>query len=184
MLSPAGVGDALARRLAAMSSREQTVLAAGVAVLLLALVVGLAVLPAWRSLQQGPLRQQALDAQMARMVTLESQAQALQSRSRASGAEAVAKLQGNSAGLSDALQLSLKLPEQQAQATLRAMPAEALAAWLTAAREQAQAVPTEARLTRGADAPVGTGGAVGAVGAVSPGGADRWSGTLVLRLPP
>lgn len=179
----ATLGDGLARRLAALSPREQKLVGAGAGVLLLALVVGVGVLPAWRSLQQGPVRQQALHAQVLRVAQLEAQAQAIKTRPRWSGAEAAIKLQASSAGLAapssspgpasgavasaDPLQLSLS--PTQAQATLRALPADTLAAWLTAAREQAHAVPTEAKLTREA---------------VTPEGADRWSGALVMRLPP
>lgn len=164
----ASLGEAFAKWLAALSLREQIGVAASAVVLLLALVIGLGVLPAWRSLQQGPARQQALNGQMMRMAQLEAQALALKDRPRWSAAQAGSKLQATSAGLAaEALQLSLS--DQQADVTLRAMPADTLAAWLTAAREQAHAVPVQAQLTREASTPEG---------------ADRWSGSLVLRLPP
>lgn len=169
----AAMGDGFAQRLAALNPREQKLVGAGAGVLLVALVIGVAVLPAWRSLQQGPARQQALNAQVLRVAQLEAQAQALKTRPRWSGAEAGVKLQASSAGLGTgsppAEPLQLSLGPQQASVTLRAMPADTLAAWLTAAREQAHAVPTQAKLTREA---------------TSPEGADRWSGTLVMRLPP
>lgn len=166
----ARIGDNLAKRLAALSAREQMLLAAGVATLLLALVVGLGVLPAWRSLQQGPARQQVANAQMARVVQLEAQAQALKARPVWSASEAAARLQASSARLATPELLQLSVSAQQANAELRALPADTLAAWLTAAREQAHAVPVTAKLTRET--------AAGAEGA------DRWSGTLVMRLPP
>jgi general secretion pathway protein M len=173
----ARMGDAFAKRIAALSPREQTLVTGGAVILLVALVISVGVLPAWRSLQQGPARQQALNAQVARVAQLEAQAQALKSRPVWSGAEAATKLQASSAGLAApggaaggaaAEPLQLSLSPQQANATLRALPADTLAAWLTAAREQAHAVPSEAKLTRAAGAE----------------GADRWSGTLVMRLPP
>lgn len=179
MAPVARMGDAFARRTALLTPREQSGVAGVAVILLVALVLGVGVLPAWRSLQQGPARQQALNAQVARVAQLEIQAQALKSRPVWRGAEAATKLQASSAGLaapgavgapgsSAAEPLQLSLSPQQAQATLRALPASALSAWLTAAREQAHAVPSEARLTREAGAE----------------GADRWSGTVVMRLPP
>lgn len=184
----ARMGDAFAKRAAALSPREQTLVMGGAVVLLVALVISVGVLPAWRSLQQGPARQQALNAQVTRVAQLEAQAQVLKSRPVWSGAEAAKKLQASSAGLAAtggaaggagvavaaAEPLQLSLSAQQANATLRALPADTLAAWLTAAREQAHAVPSEAKLTREASA----GGAGGAEAA------DRWSGTVVMRLPP
>lgn len=175
----ARMGDAFAKRIAALSPREQSLVAGGAVVLLLALVISVGVLPAWRSLQQGPARQQALNAQIARVAQLEVQAQALKARPIWSNEEAATKLQASSAGLAapgvgavggtPVQPLQLNLAPQQASATLRALPAETLAAWLTAAREQAHAVPSEAKLTREATGPDGN---------------DRWSGTLVMRLPP
>lgn len=187
----ARMGDAFAKRIAALSPREQTLVMGGAVVLLVALVISVGVLPAWRSLQQAPARQQALNAQVARVAQLQAQALALKSRPMWSGAEAATKLQASSAGLAAtggaaggagvaggtgaaAEPLQLSLSAQQANATLRALPADTLAAWLTAAREQAHAVPSEAKLTREASA----GGAGGAEAA------DRWSGTVVMRLPP
>jgi general secretion pathway protein M len=196
----------IATHIAALSPREQSWVAGATVVVLLALVISVGVLPAWRSLQQGPARQQAVNAQVARVAQLEAQARVLKSRPVWSGAEAAARLQASSAGLAaptgvsstpgsaagsaassavgsatgsattEPLQLSLS--PQQASATLRALPAETLAVWLAAAREQAHAVPTQARLTREAGDPGGPSGAAGAESA------DRWSGTLVMRLPP
>lgn len=188
----ARMGDAFAKRIAALSPREQSLVAGGAVVLLLALLISVGVLPAWRSLQQGPARQQALNAQIARLAQLEVQAQALKARPVWSSEEAATKLQASSAGLAapgvgaggavgqgatgvagaaggaPALPLQLNQTPQQTSATLRALPADTLTAWLTAAREQAHAVPSEAKLTRETGAE----------------GADRWSGTLVMRLPP
>ncbi len=175
------MGDAFAKRIAALNQREQRLLTAGSVILLVTLVIGLGVLPAWRSLQQGPARQQALNAQIARVAQLEAQAQALKSRPQWSSAEAGAKLQASSAGLAapaggagalkgaTAEPLQLSLGPQQANATLRALPADTLAAWLAVARDEAHAVPKEAKLTREP---------------TTPDGADRWSGTLVMQLPP
>ncbi len=177
-----GAGSRLAGLVAGLSPREQTLLAVAAGVLLLAAVLGLGVWPALRSLQQSPARHRALDAQIASVARLQAQAQALQALPRWGTAEAAAKLQassasltvasGNSAPAGSAAPLQLSLAERQANASLRAMPADALAAWLTAARLQAHAVPTEARLAREAASSPG------------PEGGDRWGGTLVLRLPP
>ncbi len=176
-------GDAFAKRFAALSPREQIWVEAGASVLLLALLVSLGVVPAWRSLQQAPARQQALNAQVARVAALQAQAQAMQLRPHWRSNEAAAKLQAASLGLTGpvgsaaaagaggagAPALQLSLGEQQVRVTLRALPADVLATWLATAREQTHAVPTEVRLTREA---------------ASPEGRDRWSGTLVMRLPP
>jgi general secretion pathway protein M len=52
---------------------------------------------------------------------------------------------------------------------LKAVPATALAQWLSQAREQAQALPLEAHLTRSANA--------------NNASAIMWDGSMVLRLP-
>ena len=95
----ASLGDAFAKGLAGLQPREQKLVGAGAGVLLLALVIGVGVLPAWRSLQQGPARQQGINAQVLRVAQLEAQAQALKARPRWSAAEAGIKLQASSAGL-------------------------------------------------------------------------------------
>lgn len=160
-------GDQLARRLAALNPREQTLLAVAAGLVLFGLLVSVAVQPAWRSLQQGPAQQQALRMQTLQVAELEQQTKALRARPRWGTAEAASRLQANSAALGDALQLNIT--GQQASVTLKSVPAQALATWLSGAREQAHAVTIEARLTRDAPGPEGT---------------DRWSGALVLRLPP
>ena len=56
-----------------------------------------------------------------------------------------------------------------ATVTLRSTPAHELAQWLSQARMNARAIPSEARLTRSTS---------------NPSGQAVWSGAIVMRLPP
>lgn len=145
-----------------MASRERTLVAAGVALVLLALLWWLTVAPALAVLRSAEPQHRALDEQLGRMRGLQQQVRALQSQPKLGPDEALRAIEesvrqrlGTSARISVA--------GERVTITLTGTPPDALAGWLGQARVNARALPTDARLTRGA--------------------AGGWDGTLVLALP-
>ena len=154
---------ALGQRWLLLAPREKA-LVAGAAVLVgLALLWWVAIAPALATLGGAESQHRALDAQLQRVLGLQAQAQALQAQPRQSYDEAVRLLE-------TAVKQKLGLTARMAIAgdrvtlTLTGTSADALAQWLTQARVNAHALPSEARLARN------SGG--------------NWDGTLVLTLPP
>ncbi len=155
----------------ALSPREQrmvTVLGALVGVLLF---WAIAVAPALHTLRDSAQRRTQINQQQAQMLALQRQAQALQARTPLSRDEALRTLQS----LAPNAQMQLNVQGERVAVQLKAVPAATLADWLTQARQQAQALPVEARLTR--NSPANT--------AVSTASSATlvWDGSLVLRLP-
>ncbi|WP_313081650.1 type II secretion system protein GspM [Pulveribacter sp.] len=151
-------------RWARLAPREQTLVLAAAALVLLALAWWLLLAPALSSLKTSAARHAQADAQLRQMQLLQAEALQLQDAPRAQGGNPAAALQ---AGVTEALGKGgqVVLAGERATVTLRAVPAEALAHWLGQARAAARAVPLEAQLTRDA-------------------GTDAvWSGTVVLALP-
>ena len=150
------------------SPREQLLLGIGVWVLGLATLWVLALGPALRTWQEAPARQALLDAQSQRMGQLQAQAQGLQKPAAISRTDATLWLEKNLAELGPNARISQQ--GDSATLTLQAAPAAALARWLSQARDNAQALPTQAQLQQ-----------------ASPARADNpeasWRGSLVLRLP-
>jgi general secretion pathway protein M len=150
------------------SPREQLLLGIGIWLLGLAVLWVLALAPALRTWQQAPARQALLDAQSQRMRQLQAQAQGLQKPVAISRADAALWLQKNLAELGPNARINVQ--GDTATLSLQAAPAAALARWLSQARDNAQALPTQAQLqqasTAAADSPAGT-----------------WRGSVVLRLP-
>jgi general secretion pathway protein M len=148
--------------------REQRLLGIGVWVLGLAALWVLALAPALRTWQEAPARQALLDAQSQRMRQLQAQAQSLQKPVAVSRADADKWLEKSLAELGPNARISLQ--GETATLSLQAAPAAALARWLSQARDNAQALPTQAQLQH-----------------ASPPGPDSldatWRGSLVLRLP-
>ena len=153
---------------ARLSPREQLLLGTCIWLLGLAVLWVLALAPALRTWQEAPARQALLDAQSQRMRQLQAQAQGLQKPAAISRADAALWLQKNLAELGPNARISVQ--GDTATLSLQAAPAAALARWLSQARDNAQALPTQAQLqqasTAAADSPVGT-----------------WRGSLMLRLP-
>jgi general secretion pathway protein M len=152
---------ALLARWAKFSPREQHGLSwLGV---LLAVLLGwrITIAPALDTLRSSETQHILLAQQMAQMQALQAQAKALQQRPVLSRDEALRTLQGLSQPLGKQLELSVQ--GERVAVQIKAMPAQALAQWLTQARTQAQALPIEAHWVRQ------TG--------------PQWDGTLVLRLP-
>ena len=142
-------------------AREKTLLTLACALVSIALVWGIAVAPALRTLQKSAAQHTALQDQLQTMARMQAQAKALQSQAPLSQSEAAAAL---SASVQQAFGsgADITIRAGDASVTLRGVSADALAQWLATARTNAHAVPLQARMTR-------TG--------------STWSGTLQLGLP-
>ncbi|MBX3585031.1 MAG: type II secretion system protein GspM [Ramlibacter sp.] len=152
----------LRARWATLAEREKTMLLLAAAVVGLALFWWVGVAPALATLRAAPAQHRDLDRQLQQMRALQAQAQALQSQPQQGHDEALRALEltirqrlGSTARYT--------IAGDRVTVTLTAAPPEALAQWLTQARVNARALPTEARLTRNA--------------------AGLWDGSLVLSLP-
>ncbi len=155
----------------ALSPREQRGVSVLGALLAVLLFWSIAIAPALNTLRDSDNRRAQIGQQQAHMLALQSQAQALQARTPLSRDEALRTLQG----LTPGPQIQLNVQGERISVQLKAVPAPTLANWLTQARNQAQALPVEAHLTRG-NAPA-TNNAPAANSAMV------WDGSLVLSLP-
>lgn len=152
-----------------VSAREQRLLLAGLALVLLALLWWVALAPALATLKAAEQQRSALSAQLQQMQRLQAQAKALQAQPRIALDDARRLLEASVKPLGNTAQLSVA--GERATLTLKGATADALAQWLTQARLNAHVVPSEARLRR---SNAGTAGAA----ALPP----TWDGTLVLSL--
>jgi general secretion pathway protein M len=143
--------------------REQAMAAAAGAVVAVALVWMVALGPALSTLRSAEAQRRALDTQLQHMRTLQAQAQALQSQPKLSYDEALRLLEQSVAQRLGATARMVVVGER-VNITLTGTAPDALAQWLTQARVNARALPSEARLNRNAG--------------------GLWEGTLVLTLPP
>jgi general secretion pathway protein M len=150
------------------SPREQQLLGVGIWVIGLAALWMLALAPALRTWQEAPARQALLDAQSQRMRQLQAQAQSLQKPAAISRSDAAKWLEKSLADLGPNARISLQ--GETATLSLQAAPAAALARWLSQARDNAQALPTQAQLQHASPPDP-----------LSPDA--TWRGSLVLRLP-
>ncbi len=148
------------KRWQALSPREQRVVSLLGALLAVLLFWLIAIAPALNTLRDSDHRRAQIGQQHAHMLALQAQAQALQTRTPISRDEALRNLQG----LTPGAQMQLNVQGDRVMVQLKAVPAAALANWLTHARSQAQALPVEAHLTRSNTA-------------------MTWDGSLVLSLP-
>ena len=158
------------------STRERQLLSTAAVVMVLALLWSTAMAPALRTWREAPARQAALDAQTSAMHQLQAQAQLLKKPSPITRAEAIQWLEANiPPSLGKGAKWSLQ--GEQLSVSLSDTSAEQLTAWLSQARERAQALPVQAQLqqapsaTDGVKAPADDDRAV------------RWSGNLLLSLP-
>ena len=161
--------DALAplrARWTQLNGRERMLGFAALSVVAMALLWWIAVSPALSTLRQADAQQRGLAAQVQKMQSLQAQAQAIQSQPKINRDEALRALESSVKGLGPTAQLNVT--GDRATVTLRNTAADALARWLSQARVNARAIPSEARLTRSA---------------ASPGGPAAWDGTVVLSLP-
>ena len=164
--------QALARR-QALSPREQRGVSVLGALLAVLLFWSIAIAPALNTFRDSDNRRAQIGQQQAHMLALQSQAQALQARTPLSRDEALRALQG----LTPGPQIQLNMQGERISVQLKAVPAPTLANWLTQARNQAQALPVEAHLTRG-NAPTANNASTTAANT-----AVLWNGSLVLSLP-
>ena len=150
----------------ALSPREQRGISV-LGVLLAALLFwSIAIAPALNTLRDSDHRRAQIGQQQAHMLVLQNQAHALQARTPLSRDEALRTLQS----LTPSPHLQLQVQGERVSVQLKAVPAPILAHWLTQAREQTQALPVEAHLTRGNATAANSAAVV-------------WDGNLVLSLP-
>ena len=163
----------------ALAGRERLFLLLAATVVAAAALWWLALAPALATLRAADAQHRALDAQLQQMRSLQAQATALQSQPKLGGDDAQRTLD---ALLKQKLGASaqMSVAGDRASITLKGANADALAQWLTQARINARAVPSEVRLVRSAMS--GSGSA--APGAAASGAGNAvWDGTLVLNLP-
>lgn len=146
-----------------LAPREKLLSAGAAAVVIGALLWWVAIGPALGVLRSADAQHRALDTTLQRMRGLQAQAQALQSQPRQNHEESLRMLE-TSVRQRLGTTARMVIAGDRVTLTLAATPANELATWLTQARVNARALPTEARLTR------------------NPAGA--WDGTMVLTLPP
>lgn len=143
--------------------REQAMVAAAAAVVAVALVWLVALGPALSTLRGAEVQRRALDAQLQHVRLLQAQAQTLQSQPKLNYDEALRLLEQSVQQRLGATARMVVVGER-VNITLAGTAPDALAQWLTQARVNARALPSEARLQRNP--------------------AGLWDGTLVLTLPP
>ncbi len=143
-LLPAAWAQGLASFLAARSRRERMLLGVAVVGLLMALLLNLGILPAWRTLQSAPDEQARLQSQWQEMQGLQTQAALLLKQPRRSFDEAA--LRQGLAPLGETVHLELSA--ESAELTLQSARPQALAAWMLRARQEAGVVVREAQLQR------------------------------------
>jgi len=152
--------DALRASWQRASRREQRSLVLAAVVVGLALLWWLALAPALNVWRSAPTQHQQIDAQLQQMLGLQAQARALQALPTLDAAAARRALEAALKPLGTRVQVVTQL--DRLTATLKGADAQALAQFLSAARQNAHLVPTEAHLKR-----VGAG----------------WDGALVFTLP-
>jgi general secretion pathway protein M len=146
-----------------LAAREKLLTATAAALVVLALVWLVLLGPALATLRGAETQRRALDEQLRQMQVLQAQAQALQAQPKQNHDDAVRLLE-----LSVRQRLGttarILIAGDRATVTLTGTSPDALTQWLTQARVNARALPSEARIARNA--------------------AGLWEGTLMLALPP
>jgi len=150
------------QRWGALARREKMLVAGAAAVLVLVLLWIIAISPALNTLRHSDEQRRTLDAQLQRIMALQAQAQSLQSQPKQNHEESARQLE---AAVHQGLGTSARMTVQgeRVTITLAGTAPDALAQWLTQARVNARAIPTEAHLVRNAN--------------------GMWDGNLVLALP-
>jgi general secretion pathway protein M len=150
----------LRERWQALASRERQWLLGAALLVLAALVWWLAISPALLTLRSAASQRLLLDAQLQQMQSLQAQAKALQAQPRIAADEARRLLDASVKSFGPAAQL--QLAGERAVVSFKGASADALAQWLLQVRLNVRAVPSEARLLRGAN--------------------GSWDGTVTLNL--
>jgi general secretion pathway protein M len=129
--------------------------------IVIALLWWIAVAPALKTIKEAPAQHRELDKQLLNMRALSAEAKNLQNQPRLALDEAQKALQSSvTQRFGSAAQLNLT--GERASLTLKNANPQELTLWLTQARVNARALPTDVKLNR--------------IG-------DAWDGTLVLNLP-
>jgi len=152
----------LRARWATLAQREKVMVAAGIAVVALALVWMIFVGPALSTLRTAETQRRTLDSQLQRMAAMRTQAQAMQSQPRPNRDESLRQLE-QSVKQRLGTTARVQVAGDRVTVTLAGTPADALAQWLAQSRAAAHTLPAEAHLVRNA--------------------AGTWEGNLVLALP-
>ena len=153
---------------ARLDARERRLVSLATTVVVLALVWWIGLAPAISTLRVAGEQRHELEAQAQQMQRLQGEAERLKALPKLGQAEALKALE-------TAIQQRLgsggkmSVVGGRATITLKEVPAEALADYLSDARANARATPVEARLTRAPGS--------------APGTPVRWNGTLSLSLP-
>ena len=166
--APTNAATALLRqRWQALDARERRGVVLAASVVLLALLWWLAIAPVIQTWRSAPAEHQRLDAQIARMQSLQTEARQLQSATTLTANQARQQLESS---MTQQLGASAKLAVlgERATVTLTNAPAAATQQWLAQVRANAHAIPVELRLS---------------ANTAKTGAAPTWSGNLVLQLP-
>lgn len=141
-----GLRQTVEARWATLAVRERRLVLAALWLAAAALVVLVGIRPAWRTLQQTPVQQRELGAQLDAMRRLADEAQALRNRPPVPPAQAEAALRAASERLGAGARLMVQ--GDRATLVLEGVSGEALATWLEEARAGARVRPLEATLTQ------------------------------------
>lgn len=144
-----------------VSRREQRLLRVALVIVLLALLWWVGIAPALATLRAAEKQHQGVSGQMQEMQRLQTQAKTLQAQPRLAFAEAQRLLEA-SVKQQFGASAQLLVSGESVSLTLKGATPDALAQWLTQARLNARAVPSEAHLLRNA--------------------AGTWDGSLVLKI--
>lgn len=158
------VTASVAARWRQLADRERRLVLIALTLVAAAALWWLGLAPALGSLRSADARHRQVDTQLQQMQALQAQAKSLQAQPKLSYEESLRALEASvKQGLGSAARLQVS--GERATVTIKGVSADALAQWLTQARVNARAAPSEARLVRNASA-------------------VTWDGTLVMSLPP
>jgi general secretion pathway protein M len=155
--------QALRMRWNASAPREKMLVSAAATLVVIALVWWVLLGPALSTLRGAEAQHRAVNTQLQRVLSLQAQAQSLQSQPRQNYEEALRQLE---LSVSQRLGTTARMvvSGERATITLTGVAPDALAQWLTQARVNARAIPAEARVQRNAS--------------------GLWEGNVVVTLPP
>jgi len=151
--APLGVGGWRARW-AGLAPRERALVGGAVVLVVLALLWGVAIAPAWRTLRSAPAERARLETQWQTMQRQAAEVRALREAPPLAPGLAVQALQAATERLGPAARLTLQ--GDRAVLTVTALPGPALMQWLAESRRGARAQPVELRLSRDGDGYTGT----------------------------
>lgn len=138
--------EALSQRWRAMAERERSGLIVAGTMLVLALLWGVGLAPAWRTVRAAPAQIEALDLQLQEMQRLAAEAKALRAVPPVPAAQAQAALVAAAQRLGDKARLNLQ--GERAVLQISRLRGDELARWLAEVRLSARARAVEAQITR------------------------------------